>query len=554
MENDVVAGLSAIDYVIFAVYALVVIGIGLFASRKNASSAEGYFLAGKSIPWWAVGASLIAANISAEQFIGMSGSGYAIGFGIAAYEFMAAVTLILVGKYFLPIFIEKGIYTIPEFVEKRFNKNLKTILAVFWICLYIFVNLSSVLYLGGKALETILDIPMMYAIYGLSAFALIYSVYGGLSAVVWTDVIQVAVLVIGGFATSYLALKWIGGDAGATAGFSTLVDEVPDHFTMILDQSNPQFSNLPGIAVLIGGMWVANLYYWGFNQYIIQRTFAAKSVDEAQKGLAFAAFLKCITPIIVVIPGIAAYYITVHNPQMLEHMKQIYGDMVVNHMPTAEQADSAYPWVAQLLPVGVKGLVFAALSAAIVSSLASMLNSTATIFTMDIFKEYINKNASDVVLVTVGRITAVVALVIAICIAPLLSTLGQAFQYIQEYTGVVSPGILAVFVCGLFYKKTTSNGAIVGVLASIVIALLLKFLPINMPFIDQMMYTLVLTVAVIVFVSLSSNPVDDDEKAIKTTAETFKTSGGFAIASYAVLLIVAVIYAAFWNPQLGFAF
>ena len=553
MEN-VVAGLSTIDYVIFGIYALVVIGIGLFASRKNTKSAEGYFLAGKSIPWWAVGASLIAANISAEQFIGMSGSGYAIGFGIAAYEFMAAVTLILVGKYFLPIFIEKGIYTIPEFVEKRFNKTLKTILAVFWICLYIFVNLSSVLYLGGLALETILGIPMMYTILGLAAFALIYSVYGGLSAVVWTDVIQVAVLVIGGFATSYLALKLIGGDAGAFAGLSTLIDEVPDHFTMVLDQSNPQFSNLPGIAVLIGGMWVANLYYWGFNQYIIQRTFAAKSVDEAQKGLAFAAFLKCITPIIVVIPGIAAYYITVHNPALLEQLKGMYGDLVANNIPTATQTDRAYPWVAQLLPVGIKGLVFAALSAAIVSSLASMLNSTATIFTMDIFKEYVKKDASDLTLVTVGRLTAVCALVIAIFIAPLLSSLGQAFQYIQEYTGVVSPGILAVFVCGLFFKKANSTGAVVGVLSSIVIALLLKFLPINMPFIDQMMYTLVLTIAVIVFVSLSTNPVDDDEKAIKTTAETFKTSGGFAIASYAVLLIVAVIYAAFWNPQLGFGF
>ena len=543
MEN-VVAGLSAIDYVIFGIYAVVIVAIGLYSSRKNTKSAEGYFLAGKSIPWWAVGASLIAANISAEQFIGMSGSGYAIGFGIAAYEFMAAVTLILVGKYFLPIFIEKGIYTIPEFVEKRFNKTLKTILAVFWICLYIFVNLSSVLYLGGLALETILGIPMMYTILGLAAFALIYSVYGGLSAVVWTDVVQVAILVIGGFATSYLALDLIGGEAGALSGLGTLIDNVPDHFTM----------NLPGIAVLIGGMWVANLYYWGFNQYIIQRTFAAKSIDEAQKGLAFAAFLKCITPILVVIPGIAAYYITAYNPALLDQLKGVYGDIIATNVPTMSQTDKAYPWVAQLLPVGVKGLVFAALAAAIVSSLASMLNSTATIFTMDIYKEYIAKNASDIALVTVGRITAVVALVIAIFIAPMLSTLGQAFQYIQEYTGVVSPGILAVFLCGLFYKKANSTGAVVGVLSSIVIALLLKFLPIGMPFMDQMMYTCILTIAVIVFVSLSTNEADDDEKAIATSAKTFKTSGGFAIASYAILLIVAAIYAAFWNPSLGFAF
>ena len=549
MEN-VTSGLATIDYAIFGIYVLAVIVVGLAVSHKNRQSTEGYFLAGKSIPWWAVGSSLIAANISAEQFIGMSGSGFVIGFGIAAYEFMAAITLILVGKYFLPIFIEKGIYTIPEFVEKRFNKNLKTILAIFWICLYVFVNLSSVLYLGGLALETILGIPMMYTILGLAAFALIYSVYGGLSAVVWTDVIQVAVLVIGGVATSYLAISFVGGGEGFFAGLGKMISNTPDHFEMILSQDNPQFSNLPGIAVLIGGMWVANLYYWGFNQYIIQRTFAAKSIDEAQKGLAFAAFLKLITPVIVCLPGMAAYYIIVYDPTLLASL----GEIAQHNVPDLAHPDRAYPWVAQLLPVGIKGMVFAALSAAIVSSLASMLNSTATIFTMDVYKEYIDKNASDTKLVNVGRCSAVVALVIAIFIAPMLGSLGQAFQFIQEYTGVVSPGILAVFLCGLFYKKTTSNGAIAGVLASIVIALLLKFLPINMPFLDQMMYTLILSMAVIVFVSLSSSDVDDDEKGIVLTAKTFKTSGSFAVASYAILLIVVLIYVAFWNTNIGFAF
>lgn len=549
MEN-VTSGLTTIDYAIFGIYVLAIIVVGLAVSHKNRQSTEGYFLAGKSIPWWAVGSSLIAANISAEQFIGMSGSGFVIGFGIAAYEFMAAITLILVGKYFLPIFIEKGIYTIPEFVEKRFNKNLKTILAIFWICLYVFVNLSSVLYLGGLALETILGIPMMYTILGLAAFALIYSVYGGLSAVVWTDVIQVAVLVIGGVATSYLAVSFVGGGEGFFAGLGKMITNTPDHFEMILSQDNPQFSNLPGIAVLIGGMWVANLYYWGFNQYIIQRTFAAKSIDEAQKGLAFAAFLKLITPIIVCLPGMAAYYIIVYDPTLLASL----GEIAQHNVPDLAHPDRAYPWVAQLLPVGIKGMVFAALSAAIVSSLASMLNSTATIFTMDVYKEYIDKNASDTKLVNVGRCSAIVALVIAIFIAPMLGSLGQAFQFIQEYTGVVSPGILAVFLCGLFYKKTTSNGAIAGVLASIVIALLLKFLPINMPFLDQMMYTLILSMAVIVFVSLSSSEVDDDEKGIVLTAKTFKTSGSFAVASYAILLIVVAIYVAFWNTNIGFAF
>lgn len=546
MENTA-QGLATVDWIIFAVYALVIVAVGLAASRRNRESTEGYFLAGKSIPWWAVGASLIAANISAEQFIGMSGSGFVIGLGISAYEWMAAITLLLVAKYFMPIFIKQGIYTIPEFVEKRFNKTLKTILAVFWICLYIFVNLSSVLYLGGTALEIIMGIPMMYTVIGLAAFALIYSVYGGLSSVVWTDVIQVAVLVIGGFATTYLAVSFVGGDAGFFGGLSHMMEAAPDHFKMILDQSNPQFSNLPGIGVLIGGMWVANLYYWGFNQYIIQRTFAAKSLDEAQTGLAFAAFLKLITPIIVVLPGIAAYVI-LNDPALQQQLVASFGDLVSNTstVPSLEHADRAYPWVAQFLPTGFKGLVFAALAAAIVSSLASMLNSTATIFTMDIYRAYIDPRASELKLVNVGRLTAVVALVIAVFVAPMLGVLDQAFQYIQEYTGLVSPGILAVFLCGLFWKHTTSKGAIVGVLASIPVALLLKFLPISMPFMDQMMYTCVLTIATVVFVSLSTSEKDDAEGSIVLTADTFKTSGGFAVAAYAVIIIVAALYAIFW--------
>ena len=552
--ETVTSGLSTIDYVIFGIYALVVLVIALLASRKNHKSAEGYFLAGKSIPWWAVGASLIAANISAEQFIGMAGSGYAIGMGIAAYEIMAAVTLIIVGKYFIPIFIEKGIYTIPEFVEKRFNKTLKTILAIFWISLYILVNLTSVLYLGGLAMETILGIDLDVAIWCLAAFALIYSVYGGLSAVVWTDVIQVTVLVLGGFATSYIALDWIGEGQGVMAGWSTLMNAVPGHFEMILSQDNPHYIDLPGITVLIGGLWVTNLYYWGFNQYIIQRTFAAKSVHEAQTGLIFGGFLKLLIPLLVVIPGIAAYYITVENPALLDSLKEQYGSMVLNNIPTDAAPDKSYPWVAQLLPAGVKGVVFAALAAAIVSSLASMLNSTATIFTMDIYKEFINKKASDLRLVTVGRMTAVVSLVIAVFIAPVLSTLGQAFQFIQEYTGVVSPGILSVFLCGLFYKKANSKGAVVGVLASIVIAFVLKFMPLNMPFLNQMFYNWILTTAIIAFVSLSTNENDDDEKAIKTTAQTFKTTGGFAIGAYAIMLIVVAIYSALWSVELGWAF
>jgi SSS family solute:Na+ symporter len=297
------------DYFIFVAYAVLILGVGLWVSRDkegHEKNAEDYFLASKSLPWWAIGASLIAANISAEQFIGMSGSGFALGLAIASYEWMAAITLIIVGKYFLPIFIEKGLYTIPEFVEKRFSTNLKTILAVFWIGLYVFVNLASVLYLGSLALETIMGIPMVYGVMGLALFAAAYSLYGGLSAVAWTDVIQVVFLVMGGLVTTYIALNTVSNGAGMIEGMKIVFDAAPDRFSMILDKSNPEFKNLPGIGVLVGGLWVANLYYWGFNQYIIQRTLAAKSLKEAQKGILLAAFLKLIIPLIVVIPGIAA--------------------------------------------------------------------------------------------------------------------------------------------------------------------------------------------------------------------------------------------------------
>lgn len=537
-------GLGMLDIVVFILYVAVIIGVGLWVSRDKKGtkkSTEDYFLAGKSLPWWAVGASLIAANISAEQFIGMSGSGFSIGLAIASYEWMAAITLIIVGKYFLPVFIEKGIYTIPEFVEKRFNKQLKTILAVFWIALYVFVNLTSVLYLGGLALETILGIPLMYSIIGLALFALVYSIYGGLSAVVWTDVIQVFFLVLGGFMTTYIAVGFIGGDAGWFSGVEKMVEAAPNHFNMILDKSNPQYMNLPGIAVLIGGLWVANLYYWGFNQYIIQRTLAAKSVAEAQKGIVFAAYLKMLMPFLVVIPGIAAYVIT-SDPELMAKL----GSMGMHNVPSAAQADKAYPWLTQFLPAGMKGIVFAALVAAIVSSLASMLNSTATIFTMDIYKEHISPGTGDHKLVNVGRLTAVVALIVASCVAPLLGNIGQAFQYIQEYTGLVSPGILAVFLLGLFWKKTTSKGAIVGVLASIPFALFLKFMPLGMPFMDQMLYTLLFTMAVIAFTSLSTSANDDDPKGISMTSATFATGRSFNVASYGIMILLVVIYSLFW--------
>jgi SSS family solute:Na+ symporter len=548
---------SFLDYLIFILYGVVIVGVGLWVSRDkegHQKNADDYFLASKSLPWWAIGASLIAANISAEQFIGMSGSGFAIGLAIASYEWMAALTLIIVGKYFLPIFIEKGLYTIPQFVEKRYSTNLKTILAIFWICLYIFVNLTSVLYLGALALETIMGVPMLYGVIGLALFAASYSLYGGLSAVAWTDVIQVVFLILGGLVTTYLALDHVSGGDGVIAGFKHIYEAAPDSFHMILDRAHDQYKNLPGIGVIVGGMWVANLYYWGFNQYIIQRTLAAKSLRESQRGIVFAGFLKLIIPLIVVIPGIAAF-VMVNDGTIMAGL----GDVAQNNVPTMEAADKAYPWLLQFLPTGLKGVAFAALAAAIVSSLASMLNSTSTIFTMDIYKPYFNPNATDKRTVNVGRISAAVALVIAGCVAPLLGGLDQAFQFIQEYTGVVSPGILGVFILGLFYKKATNKGAIWGVLSSIPIAMYFKvgskgwadgtaleaFFP-NLPFLDQMGYTCLLTMFIIAVVSLLQNNGANDPKGIEISRKTFATGKVFNLVSYVILILLIVLYALFW--------
>ncbi|MEE4116612.1 MAG: sodium/sugar symporter [Marinilabiliaceae bacterium] len=542
-----------LDYLIFAAYAVMIIGLGLWVSRSkkgHQKNAEDYFLASKALPWWAIGASLIAANISAEQIIGMSGSGFAGGLAIATYEWMAAATLIIVGKYFLPVFIKKGIYTIPQFVEQRYNKTLKTILATFWIALFIFVNLTSVLFLGAKAIDTILGVGdgslIVPAIIGLAFVAAAYSLYGGLSAVAWTDIIQVVLLVLGGVITTLIALNKVTPDGGIGAGVSHMFDAAGDRLHMILKRDNPEYSNLPGIGVLIGGMWVANLYYWGFNQYIIQRTLAAKSLKEAQRGIAFAAFLKLIIPLFIVIPGILVYLMFTQPegtniiPGISEAFTKVDGS--INY-------DKAYPWlISSFVPTGLKGLVVAALAAAIVSSLASMLNSTSTIFTLDIYKPYFDKDASEKKTVNIGRITAASALLIAGILAPFLDNMGQVFQYIQEYTGVVSPGILAVFLMGLFWKKANARGAITGIIISIPVALILKMSIMELPFMDQMFYTTIITMVIIAGVSLTTGKEGevDDPKGIPLTTELFKTGKKFNISAYVIMLILVFLYTFFW--------
>ena len=555
-----------LDYLIFGLYAVTILAIGLWVSRDKdgkQKNAEDYFLASKSLPWWAVGTSLIAANISAEQFIGMSGSGFALGLAIASYEWMAAITLLVVGKYFLPIFIEKGLYTIPEFIEKRFSTNLKTILAIFWIALFVFVNLTTVLFLGGKALDTIIGVGdgsiLLNSIIGLGLFAAAYSLWGGLASVAWTDVIQVVILIFGGLLMTYFALANVTDSGSFVDGMKYVYEKAPERFSMILSKGEiikpnggDAWWDLPGLAVLIGGIWVANLYYWGFNQYIIQRTLAAKSLAEGQKGIVFAAFLKLIIPVIVVLPGIIAYVMNLDDSGMLTATSVDPGFIgAAGNIAN----DNAAPWlIKNFIPSGVKGLILAALAAAIVSSLASMLNSTSTIFTMDIYRSHFNKNASDAQMVFVGRITAVVALIIAIIIAPQLGSLGQVFIFIQEYTGVVSPGILAVFLMGLFYKKATNNAAIWGAILSIPIAMYFKVAPkgwsdasvfVELPFMHQMGYTCIATLAVIALISyLDGNK--DDSKGINLTKKLFATNSTFNIGAFSVVLITAFLYAMFW--------
>ena len=555
-----------LDYLIFGLYALTILGIGLWVSRDKKGkqkNAEDYFLASKSLPWWAVGTSLIAANISAEQFIGMSGSGFALGLAIASYEWMAAITLLVVGKYFLPIFIEKGLYTIPEFIEKRYSTNLKTILAIFWIALFVFVNLTTVLFLGGKALDTIIGVGdgaiLLNSIIGLGLFAAAYSLWGGLASVAWTDVIQVIILIFGGLLMTYFALLNVTDSGSFIDGLKYVHEKAPERFSMILSKGEiikpnggDAWWDLPGLAVLIGGMWVANLYYWGFNQYIIQRTLAAKSLAEGQKGIVFAAFLKLIIPVIVVLPGIIAYVMNIDESGFLTASSVDPGFIgAAGNFAN----DNAAPWlIKNFIPVGVKGLILAALAAAIVSSLASMLNSTSTIFTMDIYKSHFNKKASDARMVSVGRITAVVALIIAIIIAPQLGSLGQVFIFIQEYTGVVSPGILAVFLMGLFYKKATNNAAIWGAILSIPIAMYFKVAPkgwneasifVELPFMHQMGYTCLATIAIITIISYFEGN-QDDPKGINLTKKLFATNKTFNIGAFSVLLITAFLYAMFW--------
>ncbi|MDN4501419.1 sodium/sugar symporter [Alteromonadaceae bacterium BrNp21-10] len=518
--------LGTLDSSIFAVYVIGLLCLALWISRSEkaeGANTEDYFLASKSLPWWAIGASLIASNISAEQIIGMSGSGFAIGLAIASYEWMAAITLILVGKYMLPIFLKNQIFTMPQYLEQRFDSKVKTVLALFWLATYVFVNLTAVLWLGGLAIETVAGVDWFYGMIFLALFSVAYSLYGGLKAVAYTDILQVVLLVFGGLFLSYLALDAVADGQGVLAGFGILTDKLPGHFDMILSPENEHYMSLPGISVLVGGMWIMNFSYWGFNQYIIQRALAAKDVKEAQKGIAFAAYLKLLMPIIVVLPGIAAVV--------------LYPDLTT--------PDQAYPSMMALMPVGIKGLVFAALVAAIVSSLASMTNSISTIFTMDLYSRF-KPQQSQRHYVRVGRIASLVSLIIAIIVAePLLGKFDQAFQYIQEFTGFFTPGIVVIFVMGMFWKGATSTGALLAAIGSAVYSLVLKFALPTLPFMDRVGLVFLLCLATCYVVSKMGKTASEDS-SVSLKEISFATDKGFNVAALGVIIILIVLYTTWW--------
>ncbi|PSL47670.1 SSS family solute:Na+ symporter [Chitinophaga niastensis] len=556
--------LHIFDYLVFLVYFVIVAGYGYYIYRrkkKATTDSKDFFLAEGSLTWWAIGASLIASNISAEQFIGMSGSGFSIGLAISTYEWMAAATLIVVAVFFLPIYLKNKIYTMPQFLERRYNQTVSTIMAVFWLLLYVVVNLTSILYLGALAVSTISGINFYVCMVMLAFFAILITL-GGMKVIGYTDVIQVFFLILGGLATTYLALQLVSehfGQTGVLKGFSLLTKHASDHFHMIIQKENPKYLDLPGLAVLIGGMWIVNLNYWGCNQYITQRALGA-DLKTARSGLLFAGFLKLLMPVIVVLPGIAAYVLYTQN----------HGDFAQSMMKGgAVNADNAYPVLLNLLPVGLKGLAFAALTAAVVASLAGKANSISTIFSLDIYKKIYNKEADEKKIVSVGRIVVVITMIIAIVISNFLGIDKKGgFQFIQEYTGFVSPGVFAMFTLGFFWKRTTSSAAMFAMIGGLFFSFFLKFIPAGidlhplhefgfsalnpdtglweMAFIDRMGIVFLLCVIGMVIITLLDKKSVNNPKGLAIDSSMFKPSTGFTVGALLIIGILIALYTVFW--------
>jgi solute:Na+ symporter, SSS family len=554
--------LQTFDYLVFLFYFIVVAGYGFWVYRRkkkaSTSASHDYFLAEGSLTWWAIGASLIASNISAEQFIGMSGSGFKMGLAIATYEWMAAATLMIVAIFFIPVYLKNKIYTMPQFLNQRYNGTVAMIMAVFWLLLYVVVNLTSILYLGALAINSISGINTTACMYLLAVFA-IFITLGGMKVIGFTDVIQVFFLVLGGLVTTYIALNLVSekfGTDGVLNGFRLMTEKASDHFQMVFKKDNPNYMDLPGLTILIGGMWIVNLNYWGCNQYITQRALGA-DLKTARSGILFAAFLKLLMPVIVVLPGIAAYVL---------HQQ---GDFKTDMLQNGElNPDRAYPVLLNLLPAGLKGLAFAALTAAVVASLAGKANSIATIFTLDIYQKKINTTADEKQLVKVGKLTVVLAMLLAVLIAPMLGIDKKGgFQYIQEYTGFVSPGIFAMFILGFFWKKTTSNAALFATVGGFLLSLFFKFLPgfanlsflesigfakantdgiYEIPFLDRMGFVFLICIIGMWLISIFENKKGIRPNGLEVNKGMFKMSPGFAVGALIVCGILAALYTIFW--------
>ncbi|WP_114792726.1 sodium/sugar symporter [Niabella yanshanensis] len=536
------------DYVVFFVYFIAVAAYGYYIYHKKKSgtmSSNDFFLAEGSLTWWAIGASLIASNISAEHFIGMSGSGFALGLAISTYEWMSAATLIIVAVFIIPLYLKNKIFTMPQFLAKRYSDQVSTIMAVFWLLVYVFVNLTSIIYLGALAISSISPVSFEWSIAGLSVFSVIVTL-GGMKVIGYTDVIQVLVLLIGGLVTTYLALSLLadkfGLEGNVLEALGILRKEAPDHFHMIFDKTSPHYKELPGMSVLIGGMLINNLAYWGCNQYIVQRALGA-DLKTARNGILFAAFLKLLVPLIAVLPGITMYVM---------HQNGMFQEEMKDAITGAVKPDHAYPTLMNLLPAGLKGVAFAALTAAIVASLAGKANSISTIFSLDIYKKYFDKNASDKKVVRVGRYAVIISMLMAAIVTPALKSLDQAYQFIQEYVGFFSPGVLAIFLLGMFWKRTTATAALSGALLTIPVSAILKFLPVwtqgafpDYPFLDRMAITFFIIAILMIVISLR-RPASQDSNAIRVDKSWFKVSTEFVIGSIFIGGILIALYTVFW--------
>ena len=553
---------STLDSLVFLFYFVVVTGYGLYVYRRKraqqASASHDYFLAEGSLTWWAIGASIIASNISAEQFIGMSGAGFSMGLAIASYEWIGAASLLIVGAFFMPVYLKNRIYTMPQFLHQRYNGTVAMVMAVFWLLLYVVVNLTSILYLGALAISSMGGLPLLPCMIALAVFA-VFITLGGMRVIGYTDVIQVVCLVLGGLVTTWLALDLVAaldGGSGVVHGLKVLGAKAPDHFDMIFKRDNPFFMDLPGLSILLGGMWIVNINLGWANQYTTPRGGRA-DLPTARAGLLCTAALKLLMPVIVVLPGIAAYVLHQHDGAFATSMLQ--GGEI--------NPDRAYPTLLNLLPSGLKGVAFAALTAAVVASLAGKANSIATIFTLDVFQKASKREVSETRLVWIGRVTVVVAMVLAVLIAPMLGIDKKGgFQYIQEYTGFVSPGVFAMFVMGLFWKRTTSAAAMFAAIGGFIGSLLLKLLPgwcdlsglsrigfakanaagvYEIPFIDRMGIVFVVCTVAMVAISLAA-PHKPGQGELEVDGAMFRMDRRFLCGSLLVVGILVSLYAAWW--------